>query len=79
MKDTIENFKTAMQEYRNLNPKFRELVRREAVQELIDSGSQEVGSSDINHSIYQMYRQYGSMDDVVQHCLDNFFATVITE
>ena len=77
MKDTIDNFKTAMEGYRNLNPKFRELVRREATQELIDCGAHEVGSSDVNHSIYQMYRQHGSMDNVVQHCLDNFFANVM--
>ena len=73
---TLENYTrpswdTVMNDYRKLPDRFRSLVRSEAVRSLREYGCEEIGSSDVNHSIYGLACSAGSIDNLVQECLDN--------
>jgi len=54
--------------YQELNSLDRDLLRHIAARQLLCYGAPEIGSSDINHQLCQIYKQYGS-----------FSAEVLTE
>ena len=51
-------FEEAMEIYRKQSDLTRRLVRRFASQRLVYGGAQEVGTSDINHEVYAICREY---------------------
>ena len=49
----------------------RRLVRRFASQRLVSGGAQEVGTSDINHEIHAIWREYdGDFEEAITEFLD---------
>ena len=69
---TRPDWDTVMSDYRKLSVSFQTMIRNEAVKSLEEFGFEEIGSSDINHSIYGLACGAGSVDDLLQECLDNF-------
>lgn len=59
-----------MTEYRELEPMFRQMVRNTAVMELKEWEVEEIGSSDVNCQIVDLYNSYGGFDNVVRHGLE---------
>ena len=55
-----------MKEYKSLSWAERSIVRELAVQSLLDTGSTEVGTSDVNCSIVSLYNSYGSFANIVK-------------
>ena len=54
----IYTFEEAMNLYQKQCDLTRRLVRRLASQRLVYGGAQEVGTSDINHEVYAICREY---------------------
>ena len=59
-----DNFKSVMDEFLALPDFHKRVIRQYAVQHLIDMGAEEVGSSDVSHSIVGLYNQVGSFKDL---------------
>jgi hypothetical protein len=47
-------WETAMGIWKNLSAEENRLLRRAAVQKMIDRGCEEVGTSDVNHEVYAL-------------------------
>jgi hypothetical protein len=59
-------FEEAMEIYRKQSDLTRRLIRRFASQRLVYGGAEEVGSSDINHEVYAICREYnGDFEEAV--------------
>ena len=63
--NTTNSFQDIMAEYRDQSSLMKWAIRTYAVDALKDEGSFEIGSSDVNHKIVQLYKQYGSFGNVV--------------
>jgi hypothetical protein len=60
-----KSFQDIMEEYKALPFVERHLMRRAAADSLVENGAEEVGSSDVNHEMVSLYKQYGSFDMVL--------------
>jgi hypothetical protein len=67
---TKKTFETIMGEYKALEPTFQTMVRNTAVLELKEWGVKEIGSSDVNCQIVDLYNSYGGFDEIVRHGID---------
>ena len=65
-----KSFEEVMTEYKTLGDMFQRMVRKTASLELKEWGVEEIGSSDINCQIVDLYNAYGSFDEIVRHGLD---------
>ena len=65
-----KSFEEIMTEYKNLGDMFQRCVRKTAILELKEWGVEEIGSSDVNCQIVDLYNSYGGFDEVVRHGLD---------
>jgi len=63
-------FEEIMNEYKALDQMFKQMVRNTAVMELKEWGVEEIGSSDVNCQIVDLYNSYGGFDEIVRHGLD---------
>ena len=59
-----------MSEYKELGDMMKKMVRNVAVMSLKESGFEEIGSSDVNCEIVNLYNTYGGFDEVVRHGLE---------
>ena len=59
-----------MTEYKAMSPVMQQLVRKTAVMELQEWGFEEIGSSDVNCQIVDLYNSYGGFDNIIRHGLD---------
>lgn len=59
-----------MSEYRELSPMMMSMVRNIAKLQLLEWGVEEIGTSDINCQIVNLYNDHGGFDSVVRHGLD---------
>lgn len=62
---SVEDFTSVMASYRQLDKYMQQIIRRIAAHELIAQGAEEVGSSDTNHMLYQLYTNHGSWTEVI--------------
>lgn len=62
-------FEEIMETYKMLPFLERQLVRQAAAKSLREQGAEEIGSSDTNHAIVSLYKQYGDFDEV----LDSYY------
>ena len=60
-----KTFHEIIEEFKSLPFVERQLMRQVASESLVESGAEEVGSSDVNHEIVSLYNQYGNFDDVL--------------
>jgi len=67
---TKKTFQEVMNEYKALSAMMQQLVRKTAVMELQEFGFEEIGSSDVNCQVVDLYNSYGSFDEVIRHGLD---------
>lgn len=59
MEETLEvRWAEAMGWWKSQTEIVQKLIRRIASDKLIEEGAEEVGSSDVNHSVYALYQQY---------------------
>jgi hypothetical protein len=65
-----KTFEEVMTEYRAMSPVMQQLVRKTAVMELQEWGFEEIGSSDINCQIVDLYNSYEGFDNIIRHGLD---------
>jgi len=65
-----KTFEEVMTEYRTLSPMFQQMVRKTAVMELKQWEIEEIGSSDVNCQIVDLYNSYGSFDDIIKYGLE---------
>jgi hypothetical protein len=65
-----KTFEEIMTEYRALGDMMRTMVRNTAVMELREWGFEEIGSSDVNCQIVDLYNSYGGFDEIVRHGLE---------
>jgi hypothetical protein len=66
----MKTFESIMTEYKQLPLTERSLVRQVAVAKLLEYSPEEIGSSDVNHSIVSLYNSEGSFNAIVDNCLD---------
>ena len=59
-----------MEEYKTLGDMFKQMVRKTAVMELKEWGVEEIGSSDVNCQIVDLYNSYEGFDNIIRHGLD---------
>jgi hypothetical protein len=59
-----------MSEYKTLEKGFQQMVRNTAVMELKQWDFEEIGSSDVNCQIVDLYNSYGSFDDIIKYGLE---------
>lgn len=62
--DEDDEFKTIMDKYAVLPARLKAGVRSAAVQELRSNGFEEIGSSDINHTIVSLFKRVGNFEDI---------------
>jgi hypothetical protein len=48
----------AMGWWAGLEPAYQSMVRLAAVQQIVASGAEDCGSSDVNHQVYAMYHNF---------------------
>ena len=65
-----KTFEEVMTEYKAMSPVMQQLVRKTAVMELQEWGFEEIGSSDVNCQIVDLYNSYGGFDNIIRHGLD---------
>ena len=65
-----KSFEAVMEEYKQLGDMFKQMVRKTAIMELKEWGVEEIGSSDVNCQIVDLYNSYEGFDNVVRHGLD---------
>lgn len=65
-----KTFDEVMAEYKTLGDMMQRMVRKTASMELQEWGVYEIGSSDINCQIVDLYNSYGGFDEIVRHGLD---------
>jgi len=59
-----------MGEFKTLGDMMQRIVRKTASMELQEWGALEIGSSDINCQIVDLYNSYGGFDEIVRHGLE---------
>ena len=65
-----KSFNEIMEEYKTLGDMFKQMVRKTAVMELKEWGVEEIGSSDVNCQIVDLYNSYEGFDNIIRHGLD---------
>jgi len=65
-----KTFEEIMTEFKTLGTMMQNMVRNTAKLELKEWGVEEIGSSDVNCQIVDLYNSYGGFDEVVRHGLD---------
>jgi hypothetical protein len=65
-----KTFEEVMAEYKAMSPMMQQMVRKIAVMELKEWGVEEIGSSDVNCQIVDLYNSYDSFDNIVRHGLE---------
>ena len=65
-----KSFEDIMEEYKTLGDMFKQMVRKTAVLELKEWGVEEIGSSDVNCQIVDLYNSYEGFDNIIRHGLD---------
>ena len=65
-----KTFEEVMTEFKSLGDMMQRMVRKTATLELREWGVEEIGSSDVNCQIVDLYNSYGGFDEVVRHGLD---------
>ena len=65
-----KSFEEIMEEYKTLGDMFKQMVRKTAVLELKEWGVEEIGSSDVNCQIVDLYNSYEGFDNIIRHGLD---------
>jgi hypothetical protein len=65
-----KTFEEVMTEYKQLDPMFKQMVRNTAVMELKEWGVEEIGSSDVNCQIVDLYNSYEGFDNIIRHGLE---------
>jgi len=71
--DSMKNkksFEAVMEEYKQLGDMFKQMVRKTAILELKEWGVEEIGSSDVNCQIVDLYNSYEGFDNIIRHGLD---------
>lgn len=70
--DTLQTFETVMNQFRGLSPETRFLVKRAALIDMENDGMQrhEIGTSDVNHHIFQLYRHLGGFSEIITNAVD---------
>jgi len=61
-----QSFDNVMAEFKNLSPELRGLIEKAAVNTLTESGFEDIGESDINHSVVRLFREYGNWDEIAE-------------
>ena len=59
-----------MGEFKTLEAGMQSMVRNTAKLELKEWGVPEIGSSDVNCQIVDLYNSYGGFDEIVRHGLE---------
>ena len=67
---TKKTFEEVMNEYKALEKGMQQMVRNTAVMELQEFGFEEIGSSDVNCQVVDLYNSYGGFDEIVRHGLE---------
>ena len=67
---TKKTFEEIMAEYKTLGSMMQQMVRKTACLELKEWGVEEIGSSDVNCQIVDLYNSYGGFDEIVRHGLE---------
>ena len=67
---TKRTFEEVMNEYKALEKGMQQMVRNTAVMELKEFGFEEIGSSDVNCQVVDLYNSYGGFDEIVRHGLE---------
>lgn len=57
--NTNDQWDICFEAFHKLEPETRNILRRCATEHLIADGAEEVGSSDISHELFQMYKISG--------------------
>ena len=65
-----KTFEEVMTEYRALEKGMQQMVRNTAVMELKEWGVEEIGSSDVNCQIVDLYNSYEGFDNIIRHGLE---------
>ena len=65
-----KTFEEVMAEYKAMEKGMQQMVRNTAVMELKEFGFEEIGSSDVNCQIVDLYNSYGGFDEIVRHGLE---------
>ena len=65
-----KTFEEVMTEYKALEKGMQQMVRNTAVMELKEWGVEEIGSSDVNCQIVDLYNSYEGFDNIVRHGLE---------
>ena len=65
-----KSFEEVMTEFKTLGTGMQHMVRNVAKLELKEWGVEEIGSSDVNCQIVDLYNSYEGFDNVVRHGLD---------
>jgi len=65
-----KSFEAVMEEYKALGDMFKQMVRKTAILELKEWGVEEIGSSDVNCQIVDLYNSYEGFDNIIRHGLD---------
>jgi len=65
-----KSFEAVMEEYKQLGDMFKQMVRKTAILELKEWGVEEIGSSDVNCQIVDLYNSYEGFDNIIRHGLD---------
>jgi hypothetical protein len=69
--NTMEAFVKVMEMYRNLTPPMQFMVRKAVVVDMEESGMyEEIGSSDVNCHLFELYRQLGSFEKIIMNAVD---------
>lgn len=55
--DPLNDWDTAFGQFNNLNPELRLALHRNTADLMVEEGAEEIGSSDINHRLYALYRE----------------------
>lgn len=55
-----EKWDEAMNWWKSHSTILQQAIRRTASDKLVEQGAEEVGSSDVNHAVFQMYQEYKS-------------------
>ena len=65
-----KTFEEVMGELKTLEAGMQSMVRNTAKLELKEWGVPEIGSSDVNCQIVDLYNSYGGFDEIVRHGLE---------
>lgn len=68
----VDLWKVAFDKFIQLSPLAKGSLKNYASRRMVDRGSQEVGSSDINHELFALYNMNNkSWTDTILFCVDN--------